>query len=223
MGNKIRLYCGRVIEGYPKENIHSDESEAMLTLDTTGKYLCVKHYKTGLEPVADKDEKAQSTLFTDNAFLILANHERILSDSRSFLTHIPVRNNLAYTGELPSATLGVYVEWWLNTPQSILFGENDEMSLIWYLAGSPLSGTNMCSKVYEDGRTENVSVPSFMALWHPFMKILSNYIEAKRLYQAYTLHEAITVLRKETSTEKYMESIKDFVNRTKFNLNPNRL
>lgn len=220
MGNNIRLYCGRIIEGYPKEDIHSDESEEMLTLDTTGKYLCYRHPKTGPDSETGKDEQAHRALFTDNAFLILANHERILSDSRLFLTHIPVGNNLAYTGELPSATLGVYVEWWLSTPQSVLFWENDEMSLVWYLAGSPLSGTNKCSTVYEDGRTENVSVPSFMALWHPFMKILSNYIEAKRLYQAYTLHEAITVLRKETSTEKYMESIKDFVNRTKFNLNP---
>lgn len=218
MKNGIKLYCGRVIEGYPKQAISPEESGEILGIDTTGEYFGIgkKSNKPGKR--INPEEKRLEKLFTDNAFLILANRERILSDSRLLLTPTVVDNHLAYSGRFPVATLGTYIEWWLNTPQSILFGENDEMSLIWYIAGSPLSGSNMCSQVYENGRTENIAVKSFIKLWPIFAKILANYAEAKRLYQAYTLPEAIDILKQETSEENYANSIKDFYHQAKLNL-----
>ena len=166
-----------------------------------------------------KEELALRKLFTDNAFLILANRERILNDSRMSLTPLHVRNGLAYSGAFQAATLGVYIEWWINAPYSVLFDEKDDtISLIWFVSGSPLSGGNLCSRVMEDGKTETVRVPFFRKLWPKFADIIADYHDAKMLYQAYTLPQVIDVLRRETTEEFYKESIKEFHYQAKIRL-----
>lgn len=208
--NGIKLQDGRVIQGYPKQDVISTE-ETLSTpmLDATDKYFSIKHKPSKSKPTQE-EELIPRKLFTDNAFLILANRERILSDSRMMLTPVCVRNGLAYSGAFQTATLGVYIEWWLNAPYSVLFDENDEMSLIWFVSGSPLSGGNLCSKVAENGVTDTVRVPFFRELWPKFADIIADYHESKRLYQAYTLPEVIEILKRETTAENYAESIDRF-------------
>lgn len=208
--NGIRLQDGRIIQGYPKQDPVVEEDKETPIFDTTGEYFSIPK-KPQKPKLTDEEELALRKLFTYNAFLILANRERILNDSRMLLTPLYVRNGLAYSGAFQTATLGVYIEWWINAPYSVLFDEQDDtMSLIWYVSGSPLSGGNLCSKVTEEGKTETVRVPFFIKLWPKFTDILANYHEAKKLYQAYTLPEVIDILKRETTEEFYKESIRQF-------------
>ena len=216
--NGIRLQDGNVIRGYPKQDAIVELCKETPMLDTTEEYLSIRKKTAKPKPTSEEESNLQE-LFTDNAFLILANRERILNDSRMLLTPVTVRNGLAYTGVFSTATLGVYIEWWLNCPYSVLFDEKaDAMSLIWYLSGSPLSGGNLCSMVTEDGKTETVKVPFFKKLWPKFTDILADYHDAKECYQAYTLPETIDILKRETTREFYTESIKEFRYQAKVNL-----
>lgn len=219
MENGIKLQDGRIIQGYPiQQDAVMEEAKKTPVLDKTGEYFSIKKKPAKPKPTSEEESNLQE-LFTDNAFLILANRERILNDSRMLLTPVTVRNGLAYTGVFSTATLGVYIEWWMNAPFSVLFDEKDDaMSLIWYLSGSPLSGGNICSMVTEDGKTETVRVPFFRKLWPKFTDILADYHDAKELYQAYTLPEVIDVLKRETTREFYTESIKEFHYQAKVNL-----
>ena len=216
--NGIRLQDGNVIRGYPKQDAIVELCKKTPMLDTTEEYLSIGKKPAKPKPT-DEEERYLQKLFTDNAFLILANRERILSDSRMLLTPVTVRNGLAYSGTFQTATLGVYIEWWMCAPYSVLFDEKDDtMALIWYLSGSPLSGGNLCSMVTEDGKTETVKVPFFKKLWPKFTDILADYHDAKELYQAYTLPEVIDILKRETTKEFYTESIKEFRYQAKVNL-----
>ena len=216
--NGIRLQDGRIILGYPKQDPVVEEDKETPVLDTTGEYFSIKK-KPQKPKLTDEEESVLRNLFTDKAFLILANRERILNDSRMLLTSLHVRNGLAYSGAFQTATLGVYIEWWINAPYSVLFDEKDDaMSLIWYVSGSPLSGGNLCANVTEDGKTETVRVPFFRKLWPKFTDILADYHDAKECYQAYTLPETIDILKNETTREFYTESIKEFRYQAKVNL-----
>lgn len=217
--NGIKLQDGRIIQGYPiQQDAVMEGAKETPVLDKTGVYFSIKKKPAKPKPT-DEEERYLQKLFTDNAFLILANRERILNDSRMLLTPVSVRNGLAYSGAFQTATLGVYIEWWINAPYSVLFDEKDDaMSLIWYLSGSPLSGGNLCSMVTEDGKTETVRVPFFRKLWPKFTDILANYHDAKRLYQAYTLSEVIDILRRETTEKIYTENIQEFHYQAKVNL-----
>ena len=217
--NGIKLQDGRVIQGYPKQDAMStEETLSTSMLDASGEYFSIKKKPTSPK-LTQEEELSLRKLFTDNVFLILANRERILNDSRMLLTPVCVRNGLAYSGAFQTATLGIYIEWWLNAPYSVLFDEKDDaVSLIWYVAGSPLSGGNLCSKVMEDGKTETVRVPFFRKLWPKFADIISVYYEPKKLYQAYTLPEVIEVLKRETTEEFYKDSINQFYYEAKIRL-----
>ena len=208
--NGIRLQDGRVIQGFPIQDATVGEAKSVTAFDTTGEYFSIRKKPAKPKPT-DEEEKALQKLFTDNAFLILANRERILNNSRMLLTPLCVRNGLAYSGAFQTATLGVYIEWWTNAPYSVLFDEKDDaMSLIWYVSGSPLSGGNLCANVTEDGKTETVKVPFFIKLWPKFVDILADYREPKKLYQTYTFPEVIDILKRETTEEFYKESIRQF-------------
>ena len=207
--NGIKLQDGRIIQGYPiQQDAVMEKAKKTPVLDKTGEYFSIKKKPAKPKPTSEEESNLQE-LFTDNAFII--------NDSRMLLTPVCVRNGLAYTGAFSTATLGVYIEWWCNCPYSVLFDE-DAMSLIWYLSGSPLSGGNLCSMVTEDGKTETVRVHFFRKLWPKFIDILADYHDAKELYQAYTLPETIDILKRETTREFYTESIKEFHYQAKVNL-----
>ena len=179
-------------------------------LDTTGEYFSIREKPKKPEPALD-DELAQQKLLTDNAFPFLANCECILNDSRMLLSRVYVKNGLAYSGAFQTATLGVYIEWWINAPSSVFFDDkNDTMSLVWFVSGNPLSGGNLCARVMEDGKSETYRVLFFSKLWPKFADLIADYYDPKKLYQAYTLPEVIDILKRETTDEFYKESIRQF-------------
>ena len=198
--NKIILSDGRVLDCYPvaeEEPVQLETDD--LALDTTGQYLVIGNQKPTPVPKPSMTFEEQRVLFLKNAFYLLAHKERILSDSRMFLCPVAIRSGLAYTGTsgFHKPTLGVYLEWWSQAIGAMQTDNKGRRSLLYQLAGSPLSGMNSCGMVYEDGKTEVVSLSSFKPIWVPFMKLNQRYTEAKQLYQAYTLTEVLDILHKE--------------------------
>ena len=162
-----------------------------------------------------EEKKQQQDLFVANAFYLLAHRDRILKDSRMFLAPVPVISGLAYGGAFTCPVLGAYLEWWKDCPHSMRIDSNGQRSLVYRLSGSPLSGANASSEVFEDGRTGTVNLKQFMNCWRSFGHILSRYKDAKVNYLAYSLQEVLDILHKEddgafdysrTINEQYMQA-----------------
>ena len=200
---KIILLDDRILECYPMaEGKETKVWEDSLELDRTGEYLSL-HGKakgsTPSQPTRDNYEEVQKELFIKNAFYLLAHIERILEDSRMFLCPVPIQNGLMYTGTsgFQKPTLGIYIEWWLNCDQAIRTGKDGRRSLVFSLAGSPLSGMNRCGIVNENGKRESVRLSSFIDYWPLFIKINRRYTEAKCKYQAYDVKQVLDILDQE--------------------------
>lgn len=176
--NKIVLRDGSMLDCYPR-NIDDNKNE----IDCQNK----------------RDNQEKEDQFVYNAFYLLAHKDRILSDSRMFLCPIPIRNGMAYTGSwgYDSPTLGVYIEWWEEVKTTTITDKKGRRSLVFHLAGSPLSGGNHCAAVREDGKIKFVSLACFSKHWVPFVKNNVRYDDAKQRYQAYTLEEVLDILDKE--------------------------
>lgn len=180
---KIVLTNGNVIQGYTPKRVSEEH---------TDKGHITEEY------------------FTANAFFFLSHAREILADSRMFLSQVPVVSGLAYSGTsgFTMPTLGVYLEWWMSCKDAIV-ESNGQMWLIWHLAGSPLSGSNMCSLVNEDGKTQCHSVPNFNRLFRSFIKINQRYKEVKTKYAWFTLEEVVNILRNNDSDKEYRQAILD--------------
>lgn len=198
--NKIVLLDGRVLDCFPvaaqaPDKIEDDHFE----FDKTGQYFRVGTKKPQPAPPLSSEVEAQKQLFIKNAFHLLAHKERILSDSRMFLCPVAIQSGLAYTGisGFRRPTLGVYLEWWTFVEGAMRTDDKGRRSLVYHLSGSPLSGSNRCGVVREDGETETVTLLPFNKHWGPFVNINRRYSEAKQLYQAYTLQEVLDILDEE--------------------------
>ena len=202
---KIILIDGRELDCYPLIEQKPEKIEAdPLQLDTTGQYLTIGRQKPTPIPKPSATVEEQRQLFISNAFYLLAHKERILCDSRMFLCPVAIQNGIAYTGTsgFRNPTLGVYLEWWGLVEEAMRTDKNGCRSLVYQLAGSPLSGCNSCVAIREDGRSEAVSLSSFGRHWSPFMHLNQRYTEAKQLYQAYTLQEVLDILHLEDDNSK---------------------
>ncbi len=205
---KIELLDGSVIDGYPLEQ-KKEEVDNEFALDTTGEYLQLHRHKTVPEQREEaaarrKRREEVEELFLKNAFYLWAHSEDILSDSRMFLTPIPVQSGLAYTGTsgFNNPTLGVYIEWWLTCMSSRVIKEDGSYELVWFLSGSPLSGANCSSAVNEKGETRTTPLSPFRDAWQPFVAVNRRYDRCKEKYQAYTLEEVLDILHGRPENEK---------------------
>ena len=184
---KICLLNGSVIDGYAK-----DTQPVSSQSDDIRK-----------EEQSSENEK----LFTDNAFFLLGQAERIFEDSRMFLAPVNVKNGLAYSGTsgFQSPTLGVYLEWWLFGNNSLLAISNEDL-LLCQMSGSPLSGRNSCKLVNSNGDLVYKEIPHFRSAWASFVKINSRYESPKQQYSAFSLEETIEILKKEANPMAEMRS-----------------
>ena len=193
----IRLMNGSELDGILKSELPKKIISDQLRLDTTGQYLTV-----GAKPKTphENDMKLATRLydqklFTDNAWFLLNNAERVFSDSRMFLSPVRIQNGLAYSGTSGfwQPTVGVYLEWWLNFEKPAI---DKNGNLVWYISGSPLSGSNCCCSVKPDGEVVDISQrTSFMDIYRSFMRVNNRYTEAKQKCEAYTLEETLIRLR----------------------------
>ena len=196
MKHYMELTDGICIEAFPKAEQPEIIEKENLAFDTTGEFLQVGGGRKRRKKIATCTDEAQLKLFLQNAHRLIAESDKIMADSRMFLTPLPIRNGLAYTGTsgMHNPTLGVYIEWWRNYECAWTKDKYSERQPIYYIAGSPLSGSNSCAYVGDDDDGHSVSVYSFSNVWRSFMGVNAHYTEAKQLYEAYSLEEVIKIL-----------------------------
>lgn len=209
MNDKITLIDGSQLDCYPIA-LPSDETiSGEFSLDTSGQYLQIgkkPHFTTDKELAERrKQEEIDAKLFYEHSHLFLANADKILSDSRLFLAPVNVENGLAYTGTsgFHKPTLGVYIEWWLHHKDASI----DAKGLpIWFISGSPLSGSNACSAVDRKGKTHRAQLNgSFLAVWSSFVEVNNRYNEFKGRYMAYELREVIDILEGTNDSQQFFK------------------
>ena len=202
----IRLMDGTILTCYPKpeEEMSQEVVADELQLDRTGEYFSIGRRRIAPKPVVQEEQEELRQLFKDNAFYLLAHRERILQDSRMFLTPIVAHNGLAYTGTsgFHHPTIGIYLEWWSHCLGTMVISDGGRMSLVYQIAGSPLTGSNSCGQLYERGESAPIRLSSFSKYWQSLMQINTRYDEAKQIYQAYTLQELLDILHEEDGGEK---------------------
>lgn len=209
MNDKITLIDGRQLDCYPIAFPSDEIVSSEFSLDTTGQYLQIgtkPHFTTDKELAERrKQEEIDEKLFYEHAHIFLANTDKILSDSRLFLTPVNVVNGLAYTGTsgFHKPTLGVYIEWWIYHKDASI----DAKGLpIWFISGSPLSGSNACSAVDRKGKTHRAQLNgSFSAVWSSFVKVNNRYNEFKGRYMAYDMKEVIDILEGTTDSQQFFK------------------
>ena len=145
-------------------------------------------------------------LFQKNAFFLLDNYKRILSDSRMFLCPIPIKNSVIQMSETPS--LGAYIQWWMHCEGAMRIDKKGRRSLVYHLAGSALSGRNHCEMVLENGKTKTVRLESpFSRYCHSLGCLTRAYADAMQKYQSYTLQEVLLILRYEMEGDRNYRNI----------------
>ena len=202
----IRLLDGTILTCYPKpeEEMPQEVVADELQLDRTGEYFGIGRRRIAPKPVVQEEQEELRQLFKDNAFYLLAHRERILQDSRMFLTPIVAHNGLAYTGTsgFHRPTIGIYLEWWSHCLGTMLISDSGRMSLVYQIAGSPLSGSNSCGQLYESGESAPIQLSDFSKYWQSLMQINMRYDDVKQIYQAYTLQELLDILHEKDGDEK---------------------
>lgn len=142
-------------------------------------------------------EPKEVRIFLNNAFFLLAHHDQIMRDSRMFLASVPVENGPISFGKL---CLGAYLEWWSgDTVRRI--SEDGRQSLVFRLSGSPFSGCNSCSEVYEDGSQKVVHLSNFMNAVGRLKRISEHYSKYSNNAK-YSLEEVVEILKKEDNENK---------------------
>lgn len=209
MNDKITLIDGSQLDCYPIALPPEETVSGEFSLDTTGKYLQVgkkPHFVTDKELAERrKQEKIDAKLFYEHIHLFLANADKILSDSRLFLSPVNVVNGLAYTGTsgFRRPTLGVYIEWWLYHKDASIDAKGNP---IWFISGSPLSGRNACSAVDRKGKTHRAQLNGrFSAVWRSFMEVNTRYTEVKGRYMTYDLREVIDILKGNADSQQFFK------------------
>ncbi len=184
-------------------------------LMTQKEYL--KRRNAELARVTD-DDRAEQKCFLENAFLFYSATERILSDESLAFIPVPFENNLAYIGTsgLRDATLGVYVKWWQRYKGAVSFekkswlvGKPIDPRLLYFIAGSPLSGSNGCSEVNPDGVSYKRVLSPFIDAWQSFMNVNKSYTEEdKKIHRGnLTLRDAARILRADPAAMSYYEQV----------------
>jgi hypothetical protein len=168
----------------PDESFNHPKGSIILTDGT-----CLPCAPKASDPVLDP---SWEDIFLKNAHLLVENAGKILSDSRLFLCPTPFTNNLAYFGThlLANPVLGVYAEWWSRYPEIAI----RDGCPVYFIAGSPLSGSNSCEVVTASGKSKNVQFSPFMPVWKSFAQINSRYNSIKGLYEALPLSEVVKFL-----------------------------
>ncbi len=197
--DELELMDGRTIVGYPKEKMDQRNVEFFSLCDADNRINLSGRTSSIIKEEKQKMKERQQRLFLDNAFMLIDAHEHILGDSRMFLTKVPIDSGLAYVGSegLSNPTLGVYLEWWLNCPDSSVEDADGHKWLIFKLAGSALTWRNKCGLVDRNGNVKYMDLQTFRPVCEAFISINRRYKEAKAKYYAFSLLQTMSLLGKE--------------------------
>lgn len=148
------------------------------------------HNTTNIE----KEKLSESKLFINNAFFLLTNGKKILSDPRMAFTPVEIYSGLIFLGQFPRPTLGAYIEWWQSCKYTSVEETDGTTSLVWKFVGSPLSGMNATLTVSPKGFVSQIHLKQFLDLWCSFREILYKYKEAPHPQNIFPLDQVIKIL-----------------------------
>lgn len=152
-----------------------------------------ERYLQDLDSRYETETKDAEELFLSNVKTLYDNTERILTDSRMFLSPLPCAGGLAYGGAkvFEKPVLGVYLQWWATCHEA--HSKDDEW--VYHISGSPLSGMNSCGIVNAEGETKSACLPEFANVWKSFARINKMYRGLSDTYDHYPLCEVIKMLK----------------------------
>ena len=154
--------------------------------------------------------------FLQNAFLFLDNAERILGDPRMAMARVSVSNGLAHMGAFPTANLGTYLDWWLNSGlEEILHDNEGRKALTWCVSGSPLSGMTSCSCVYPNGSVDTVSHGSFGRIWKSFLDANQYNRSEGEAVEVFSIEEVAEILKNNAVSEEDILHVRLAVQKSK--------
>ena len=151
----------------------------------------------------------EQQLFVESAWLLYEKREQILCNPCMAFTPIDMQNVLMYSSPFEGATLGTYLEWWMQCDGALHTNERGLPCLMVRFCGSPLSGMNTCMMVAQDGTIEEWHSPRFHENWHQFLDIRKRNTQSKP-EQPYCLEEVICRLT--GHTEECMKFIHERLN-----------
>lgn len=135
--------------------------------------------------------------FVKYAFLFYNNADKIKEDPKLFYIPIKTHNGLAYTGDsgFNDACIGTYLTFW-ESDNDFIYDEKEKLGLIFHISGSPLSGANACTRIYEnDGEVRNPT-NKFSKTWHAFYKINKDiHADMPADIIPYSLEDALNILQ----------------------------
>lgn len=196
----ITLLDGRAMTVYTKEKQPDKIEGTNLHLDMTGQYLRIgkRGFYTPDDTIVERGLGAfQSQIFIENAWFLYENSDKVMSDSRMFLSLVDVGNHLAYFGTsgFRYSTIGTYLEWWRHFSESSI---DSNGNLIWYMAGSPLTGANACRSVNPQGKNMKMDDgKSFSSVWRSFIEVNRLYSGIAQRCESYSLEETLIKLKGE--------------------------
>lgn len=163
-----------------------------------------------------KSERAEK-FFNDHACFFFDHRERILSDSRMFLTPVPRQIELGgfyYKKFTNNPTLGVYIEWWMYHAPAIIGRSGKETWLVCDIEGNQRQGINRYSVVNQKGERKSLrGIGEFRHLWEPYVSLNTRYDEAKQRYDAYSLYQVVEQLEADEKVVSQPERALDFLDR----------
>lgn len=172
------------------------------TLYTTP-YVSDKGYVDGKESNR-KQCREDMDYFLKYAFFFFANRERIYSDSRLFLSRVPVSIGLGCIDD-HNTTLGGYLEMWEHFQQSVTCDNDGNIAFLFDAVGSPLSGSCVLSVVNEDGKRSIIRTGHLTQ----YLKMLGNahnrYMKVRASSWAYSVKQVYDILKAEDDGDKHYE------------------
>ena len=141
----------------------------------------------------DKSDRMLLEFFLRNAYRLIEKSDTILSDSRMFLAPLPISDAAGIPG-FRNPTLGIYVEWWKNNECAWRVDEMGVKRPIYLISGNPMTGSNSCGYIGEQGKSCFASVRSFSSVRQSFVSVNTRYTEAKERFEAYTIEEVVKIL-----------------------------
>ena len=162
----ITLFDGRTLSGYPRQ-----ESAATCW------------------PLSEETLFENKRLFCANVHYFLRNADKILGDSRLFLSPVGFYTSI---GPTAMSCLGSFIEWWLNCEEYSYDGEGNP---IYSISGNPMTGSSGCGSVDAWGTPHRARLRhGFIDVVKSFNRIANRYRQAQEQYEAFTLDQVLSQL-----------------------------
>jgi hypothetical protein len=144
-----------------------------------------------LTNIENREAGGDFSTFLSNLSLLMENRERIVNDSRMFLTPTHVPNSVYGCPSFKNVTVGMYLEWWQDYAE---YSHDNDGNLIYLIAGSSILGVSNCRSIDADGNTQPSYIRDFYAVFRSLLKVTGKYRDVVNRSQAYTLDELVAIL-----------------------------